>query len=116
MSSDTRVLIRKIVSQNRSEVRRNGGVLRHSPVARHEMVSQDTSPVLRYEAGGLRHLCLKTPFVLHCAITVRKNLTARVAVSPHYAVEYFTHEHFTYEHRSQSICMYVHNETNYDTD
>ena len=58
MSDDTPVVMRKIVSQVSGGVRRNGGVLRHSPVPRHEMVSQDTSPVLRHEAGGLRHLCL----------------------------------------------------------
>ena len=86
MSDDTSVMMRKIVSQLRFDVRRNGGVLRHSPVPRHEMVSQDTGPVPRHEAGGLRHHLYY--IVLYYDIKVGKDPTARVAVSPHSAVEY----------------------------
>ena len=102
VSYDTPVMMRKIVSQLRFDVRRNGGVLRHSPVPRHEMVSQDTGPVPRHEAGGLRHHLYY--IVLYYDIEVGKDPTARVAVSPHSAVEYLDNER-----RSQSICMYVHN-------
>ena len=84
MSYDSHVVMRKIVSQVSGGGGRNGGVLRHSPVPRHEMVSQDTGPVPRHEAGGLRHHLYY--IVLYYDIKVGKDPTARVAVSPHSAV------------------------------
>ena len=101
MSDDTPVMMRKIVSQLRFDVRRNGGVLRHSPVPRHEMVSQDTGPVPRHEAGGLRHHLYY--IVLYYDIEVGKDPTARVAVSPHSAVEYL---HTSADHKAYA-CTYI---------